>query len=225
MTTGEQDIHSFLEVVDRLLGPGGCPWDQEQTVRSLSHMVLEEVCELIDTLSEADSDTLCDELGDVFVGLFFLSKAAQKEGCFRWNVPFQKAAAKLIRRHPHIFETGQSLTVQGVEQQWETIKAAEPDLAHRTSRFDGIPKSLPALAMTQKLFHKALKNPNFATVTKTLLADPCSDEEEDLGRRLAQIVLEAEEKGLQAEIAVRRFFALCRKELVGHEHKPVTKNL
>ena len=110
MSIADDDFHSLIRVIDRLLGPDGCPWDKEQTVFSLSHMVLEEVCEVIDTLRDAEPERLADELGDLIIGAMFLAKAAEKEHRFAWERPFQKATEKLIRRHPHIFTEDQKIT-------------------------------------------------------------------------------------------------------------------
>jgi uncharacterized protein YabN with tetrapyrrole methylase and pyrophosphatase domain len=181
-------------------------------------MVLEEVCEVIDTLCDADPEKLADELGDLIIGALFLAKVADREGRFHWTAPFLKAAEKLVRRHPHIFGDAQKLTtVHAVEQRWDEIKATEREHVHRKSRFDGIPKSFPALSMWQKLVTKAHKDPSLRTTTDVLLREQGETEEEEIARRLALIVTEAQEKGIQAEPALRRFFVRCRKRLVDAE--------
>ncbi len=218
MTTTEDDFRKLVAVIDRLLGPDGCPWDKEQTVLSLSHMVLEEVCEVIDTLQDADPEKLADELGDLIIGALFLAKVSEKEARFPWERPFQKAAAKLIRRHPHIFsEEDKLISTKAVEKRWDEIKATEAEHAARTSRFDGIPKSLPALAMMQKLMTKVKKVPSLRHVAEGLLQKERPTEEEEMGRRIAQLIAEAESKGIQAEPALRRFFSTCRDTLVEEE--------
>jgi uncharacterized protein YabN with tetrapyrrole methylase and pyrophosphatase domain len=180
-------------------------------------MILEEVCEVIDTLQETEPEKLADELGDLIIGAFFLAKAAQKEDRFSWERPFQKAAEKLVRRHPHIFGEEKLITVKAVEKRWDEIKATEIEHVTRKSRFDGIPKSLPALAMMQKLMTKVKKNPSLNCVVEDSLQKQKDNEEEDMGRRIAQLVIEAEEKGIQAEQALRRFFVSCRDALVHQE--------
>lgn len=218
MASYDDDFRALVAIIDRLLGPDGCPWDREQTVLSLSHMVLEEVCEVVDTLSDADTERLADELGDLIVGTIFLAKVAEKEKRFPWERPYQKAAAKLVRRHPHIFTESEKLgTAQAVEKRWDEIKATEKEHAERKSRFDGIPKSLPALAMMQKLLIKAKKDPKLNRAAKSFIKERLENEEEDLGRRIAKLILEAESKGIRAEHALRRFFAACRKTLIQQE--------
>lgn len=217
MSLEEDSIKALVAIIDRLLGPDGCPWDKEQTVVSLSHMVLEEVCEVVDTLHDPDPEKLADELGDLITGAIFLSKVAQKENRFSWEKPFQKAAAKLVRRHPHIFEDEKLESARAVEKRWDEIKATEKEHEERKSRFDGIPKSLPALAMMQKLLTKAnrvlaLKNAAAACVNSHV-----EDAEVNLGRRMALLIAEADAEGIQAERALRRFFTVCRETLVRQE--------
>ncbi len=113
----------LMAIIDRLLGPDGCPWDKKQTVSSLSHMLLEEMHEVIDDIEEREK--LADELGDVWMTLLMLTKAAEREGRFRWNYPLSKAAEKLIRRHPHVFEEQKNLTSEEVEKQWIELKKRE----------------------------------------------------------------------------------------------------
>jgi uncharacterized protein YabN with tetrapyrrole methylase and pyrophosphatase domain len=218
MTPEETDFHALIEVIDRLLAPDGCPWDREQTVHSWAHMVLEEVYEVIDTLSEAEPDKLADELGDLVTGALFLTKAAEVESRFSWNLPFKKAAEKLIRRHPHIFGGEKALTdAKAVEKKWEEIKATEVHHVHRKSRFDGFPKSLPALALMQKLVHKAKKVPELAEEMKELVSEQQTSKDVEFARRITQVIMEAEQEGVQAELALRHYFGICREELMKKE--------
>lgn len=214
----EVAVSDLLSVIDRLLAEDGCPWDKEQTVVSLSHMLLEEVCETIDAIGDRNQENLADELGDLFVAAFFFAKAAGREGRFSWLLPFEKAKEKLIRRHPHIFENAQQLSSDDVIKQWDEIKKKEKSHHHRTKAFDGIPSSLPGLAQMQKLFSKVKKHRslvaaahNFCTLQKE------EKDEESIGKRLAAIVLEAETKGIQAEQALRKVFNLCKNELENHQ--------
>ncbi len=222
MMSSENDFQHLVAIIDRLLGPDGCPWDQEQTVHSLSHMVLEEICELIDALDETDSEKQADELGDVMIVALFLAKVAEKEHRFSWTLPLQKAALKMIRRHPHIFNEEQKLTsAKAVEQRWDDIKATEVEHSGRTTRLDGIPKSLPALAMMQKLLSKVKKAPSLHPASEDLLQSPRDSEEEELGRRIAQLIVEGDRRGIQAEHALRLFFTSCYKALIEHERQAV----
>ena len=213
-------IDRLLEVIDRLLAPDGCPWDREQTLRSWAHMVFEEICEVMDSLTEADSDQLADELGDVITGIFFLVKAAASEKGFSPSRPFELAAEKLRRRHPHIFADGAlPMDPKAIEKQWDEIKTTEVHHKHRTSRFDGISKSLPALAIMQKLAHKANKVPGCEGILDELSTRAAAPREEEIAKEITRIILEAEREGIQVEHALRHYFGLCRAALMERERK------
>ena len=212
------DIHSLLEVVDRLLAPNGCPWDREQTPQSWARMVFEESCEVLDALSADDSALLADEVGDVVSGLLFLAKAAAAEKRFSsWTDPFLLAAEKLRRRHPHVFASDSPIDSQTIERQWEEIKAAEAHHKHRKSLFDGISSSLPALALMQKLVHKANKSPESMVHLEEFAAQKRPNPEEELARQIAQLVIESERAGIHVEQALRDYFGRCRAHLVANE--------
>jgi len=198
----------LVVLIDRLLAPDGCPWDCKQTVSSLSHMLLEEACEVVDAIQETDSESIADEMGDLFVVAIFLAKAAEREERFVWEKPFQKGIEKLIRRHPHIFAEIKELSVKDVEKQWQEIKKQE--YSHRTNRYQGIPRSLPALSMMQKMIKKGSDD----QALNDFLDTPCSDPQREIGRQLARIVHEAETQGFQAEVALRQFFNRCQEHLI-----------
>jgi MazG family protein len=116
-----------------LRGPQGCPWDREQTLRSLRPFVLEETYELLDALDREDLDGLREELGDFLFEAVFLAQIADEGGHFSIGDAIQAIADKLVRRHPHVFtadgrplaEAGDALTSQAVIEKWEALKAQE----------------------------------------------------------------------------------------------------
>jgi tetrapyrrole methylase family protein/MazG family protein len=218
MSLESKEFHALVAIVDRLLGPDGCPWDREQTVFSLCHMLLEEACEVIDCIHDQDREKLADELGDVIIVSLFLAKVSQKEERFSWTLPLEKAAEKLVRRHPHIFGGKEKLlSSKAVMEQWEREKAKEAGHADRKSRFDGIPKSLPSLAMMQKLLGKLHKKPSLHSAAQTFLQTTRQDPEEEFARQLTCLIVEGEKNGIQAEAALRRFFGVCKDELQKEE--------
>lgn len=215
MSSHENVFRDLIAVIDRLLSDDGCPWDREQTVLTLSHMLLEEVCETIDAIRDKDSAHLADELGDLLITAFFFAKAAEKEGKFLWELPFKKGAEKLIRRHPHIFGEKTALSSEQVISQWDELKKKESTHVHRKSPFEGIPSSLPGLSMMQKLILKAKKNPSHKKTIAACVkhAQKKENPEEALGAKIAELVLQAEEQGIQAEQALRSFYATCKRML------------
>jgi len=146
-------------IVARLLGPGGCPWDREQTHASLRPELLEEAYEVLEALDAGDMAALAEELGDLLLSILMHSEMARQAGDFDIGEVYAQVAAKLIRRHPHVFGETSVAGSGEVLRNWETIKqaerAAKGQAPHGT--LDGIPAGLPALAMAQELTRKAAK--------------------------------------------------------------------
>src|SRR4029078_2235839 len=93
----------LVALVDRLRGPGGCPWDREQTFDTLKPMLLEEVYEVLDSLDQADDQEFCTELGDLLFQIVFLSRVAEDQRRFDIDDVSDAIIEKMIRRHPHVF--------------------------------------------------------------------------------------------------------------------------
>ena len=141
-------------IMARLRGPGGCPWDREQTLESLRGFVLEETYEVLDAIDRADHDALRGEIGDLLFEGVFLAQIASDEGRFTVADALRAINEKLIRRHPHIFAEGTSAvsTPGEVLEQWEQIKAREQnDAGERRSLLRGVPRALPALLRAHEI--------------------------------------------------------------------------
>ncbi|MER3460289.1 MAG: nucleoside triphosphate pyrophosphohydrolase [candidate division GAL15 bacterium] len=137
-----------------LRGPGGCPWDREQTHTSLRAYLLEEAYEVLEAIDAGDPQRLREELGDLLLQVVFHAQIASERGAFTiWDV-VAGIHDKLVRRHPHVFGGLQGIqTAQQVKERWDALKRAErPDAG---SALDGVPPSLPALARAQKLYQRA----------------------------------------------------------------------
>jgi MazG family protein len=147
---------AFQELVDvmrRLRGPGGCPWDREQTIESLRGFVLEETYEVLDSIDRGDHDALRGEIGDLLFEGVFLAQIEADEGRFGVIESLRAITQKLVRRHPHVFGTVEGVTTPGqVVEQWEQIKAREQnDAGERRSLLRGVPKSMPALLRAHEI--------------------------------------------------------------------------
>jgi MazG family protein len=141
-------FQQLVDIMARLRGPEGCPWDREQTLASLRAFLLEETYEVLDAIDRGDADGLRGEIGDLIFEGVFLAQICADEGRFTVADSLRAIAAKLIRRHPHIFDpSGRPLDTAGqVHQQWEQIKAKEQaDAGERRSVLRGLAKSLPSL--------------------------------------------------------------------------------
>jgi len=138
----------------RLRGPGGCPWDHEQTLESLRGFLLEETYEVLDAIDRGDHDALRGEIGDLLFEGVFLAQIETDEGRFSVDESLRAVTAKLIRRHPHVFGTaaGRVRTPNEVVEQWEAIKAREQkDAGERRSLLGGVPKALPSLLRAHEI--------------------------------------------------------------------------
>jgi tetrapyrrole methylase family protein / MazG family protein len=157
--TDARSLDGLQWVVARLLGPAGCPWDREQTHRSLRPFLLEEAHELLEALDAGDDESLSEELGDLLLQILMHSEMARQAGTFDLGDVTTHITAKLIRRHPHVFG---DLAVEGsgeVLRNWEAIKQQERAAKGQTPKglLDGIPVSLPSLAAAQKIGEKVAK--------------------------------------------------------------------
>ncbi|MBI2505563.1 MAG: nucleoside triphosphate pyrophosphohydrolase [Candidatus Latescibacteria bacterium] len=151
-------FEELLELMARLRGEGGCPWDREQTHASLKPYLVEEVYEALEAIDRGDDAELRRELGDVLLQVVFHAQIASEEGRFSIEEVCRAIVDKLIRRHPHVFGETQ---VEGADQvltNWERIKRVErreedkPD-----SALEGVPRQLPALLRAQRIQHKAAR--------------------------------------------------------------------
>src|SRR3954470_13122511 len=122
--TAGREFQILVDIMARLRGPDGCPWDREQTIESLRGFVLEETYEVLDAIDRGDHQALRGEIGDLLFEGVFLAQIEADEGRFNVAESLQSIAAKLIRRHPHIFtdERGDVTTPGQVLEQWEQIK-------------------------------------------------------------------------------------------------------
>jgi len=136
-----------VDVIARLRGPDGCPWDRKQTHASLRECLLEECYEVLEALDEADSERLSVELGDLLMQVVLHAQIASEAGEFKLGDVISSINTKLIQRHPHVFG---SLKVQDADEvlaNWEALKKQERQ--KDASMLDGVPKDMPALAYSQ----------------------------------------------------------------------------
>jgi MazG family protein len=137
----------------RLRGPGGCPWDREQTIESLRGFVLEETYEVLDSIDRGDHEALRGEIGDLLFEGVFLAQIEADEGRFTVTDSLRAITEKLIRRHPHVFAGVEGVGTPGkVVEQWEQIKAREQkDAGTRRSLLRGVPKAMPSLLRAHEI--------------------------------------------------------------------------
>ena len=142
----------LLDIVERLRGPDGCPWDKEQNHESLLPYFLEEAYEVIESIDEKNWDNLKEELGDVMLHLALQCQISKEEGRFSIVDSLENVNNKLINRHPHVFGDKKADVPSEAKKNWEDIKNKEKK---RESRLDGVPPALPALTRANRLQQKA----------------------------------------------------------------------
>lgn len=196
-----QPFEKLLNILETLLGPEGCPWDREQTIKTLRSSVLEEVHELIEAVNLDHDADIVGELGDLMFNVLFFCKLGEKEGRFTLDEVLNHISDKLVRRHPHVFGEGKVDSTSQVIEQWEAIKKMEKEHVHRKSAIDGLPHSLPALALAMKLHKRTRTLEDFTYGTEQGTA------EELFGERLFGLVKEAVEEGIDPEQALRHTLA------------------
>ncbi len=149
-------IDQLIEIVAKLRGPGGCPWDREQTHATLRAGLLEEAHEVVAAIDNRDDANLREELGDLLLQSVFHAQLAAEEGRFTFDDVAREISTKLVRRHPHVFAADHCADSAAVLQRWEEIKRAEKGGAP-ASALDGITGGLPALMHAQKTQKKAAR--------------------------------------------------------------------
>jgi len=144
-------------IVDRLLGPGGCPWDQAQTHESLTRHLIEEAHELIEAIEKGDQVAMKEELGDVLLQPILHAQMQDRDGSYDSHEIADNLVAKLVRRHPHVFGESDAKTEAEVLSQWDRIKAAEKSGGEVPSRLGGVPRSLPSLLRAYDVSKRAAR--------------------------------------------------------------------
>ena len=143
----------------RLRGPGGCPWDAEQTFATIAPYTIEEAYEVADAIARGDMADLKEELGDLLLQVVFHSRMAQESGGFDFDAVAHGVADKMIRRHPHVFADASFDSVAAQTDAWEAQKAAERAAKgpHRAGVLDDVPVGLPGLTRAVKLTKRAAR--------------------------------------------------------------------
>lgn len=206
----------------RLRGPGGCPWDREQTIESLRGFVLEETYEVLDAIDRGDHAALLEEIGDLIFEGVFLSQIESDEGRFTVAESLRAITAKLVRRHPHIFGTkGKGIRTAGqVIEQWEKIKSREQkDAGERRSLLRGVPKALPSLLRAHEIGSRvaaigfdwaqasdvvAKIEEEVAELRRAVESEGKARTEEEMGDLLFSIANLARKLGIEPESALRK---------------------
>ncbi len=156
MTRAQEAIDRLLGIMERLRGPGGCPWDREQTLQTLRPYVLEETYEVLEAIDAGDPAEHREELGDLLLQIVFQAQLAREEGKFEFADVADAISNKLVSRHPHVFGNAEAKDSEAVLKQWAALKRDEQKKKGRgESVLEGVPREMPALARADRLAEKA----------------------------------------------------------------------
>ncbi|MGJ0908658.1 nucleoside triphosphate pyrophosphohydrolase [Clostridium botulinum] len=157
VSNNNYDFMDLLDIMDRLRGEEGCPWDKEQTHTSLKKYLIEESYEVIEAIDNKDVDMLIEELGDVLLQVVFHSQIGKEDGFFEIKDVIQSICDKMINRHPHVFSDLEINNPNEVLENWDKIKSMEQGNETYTDSIRHIAKTLPALMRADKVQKKAAK--------------------------------------------------------------------
>jgi len=222
----------LLDVMARLRGPEGCPWDREQTPTTLKAYLIEEAYEVLEALEAGDAGHLQEELGDLLLQVVFHCQIAAERGDFTAREVLQRLIDKLVARHPHVFGGPSVATPQEALSQWERLKHREAVAqGRRRSVIEGVPRALPALLRAQRIQTKAARigfdwpdaQGAWAKVreevqeTSAAIAEGGDRLAEELGDLLFSIVNVARLAGLDAEETLGGAIEKFRRRFTGME--------
>lgn len=199
-------LDELIALMARLRAPGGCAWDAEQTHESLVQYLIEESFELVEAIESGSREELIEELGDVLYQVLFHADLASSTPGEEFTIEdvAEHMSKKMVGRHPHVFGDEQARAALGIESAddvaavWDDFKAQEKP--GRTSVLDGIPQSMPSLALADKVLGRAQK---LGVVEADAAAGIPLGSEEELGGLLLAIVSSARARGLDSERALR----------------------
>jgi tetrapyrrole methylase family protein/MazG family protein len=173
-------IEAIFEVVHTLRAPGGCPWDREQTHESLRPYLLEETYELLEAIDAGDDNKMMEELGDLLLQVAMHAEIAAEERRFDAKQVSEAVAAKMVKRHPHVFGDVSVANADEVLRNWEHQKMHEAQKAgSNESVVDRVPSSLPALAWALGLQKRAARV-GFDFATPSAAAESVAEEAKEL---------------------------------------------
>lgn len=206
-------IDDLLKTVAALRDPEtGCPWDIEQDHRSLAECLIDECCELLQTIDRLDMPHMEEELGDVLLQVVMHAQIAAEAGHFDFDAVCALVNEKLVRRHPHVFGSGKLGDSDAVLQQWDAIKAAEQKRGPAQSgQFKDLPRQLPALMFAQDVYKQIEKkslDPQGAVLDRMAVqraGESLPDDAEAVGKQLFAIAAACRARKIDPESALRRY--------------------
>ena len=210
-------ISDLIDIVKLLRGEGGCPWDREQTHKSIKSDFIEETCEAIEAIDLEDTDLLREELGDVLLQVVFHCRIEEETGTFNFDDVCDEICKKLIVRHPHVFGDVTADNTDQVLKNWDAIKKETKGQERYTDTLTSVARSLPALMRAQKVGKRAMRagmdfrcaedavaciSSEKAELDTAIANGDKANIEEEIGDLLFSCVNAARHLGVDAELAL-----------------------
>lgn len=213
-------FEQLLDIMARLRGPDGCPWDREQTRTSLKAYLIEEAYEVLEAIESEQAAPLAEELGDLLFQVVFHAQIAAERGEFTMADLLRRLLDKMVSRHPHVFGDASVRTSGEALAQWESIKQREAEgEGRRHSVIDGVPRAMPSLLRAQRIQTKAARvrfdwpdaraawakvEEEMREVAEALVGDQRERFQEELGHVLFSLVNVARLSAIDSEEALHR---------------------
>jgi tetrapyrrole methylase family protein / MazG family protein len=172
-----KEFDRLMAIMEKLRAPGGCPWDAEQTHESIARCAVEEAYELLDAISERNSEHIKEELGDMLLQVVFHAVMAAQSGDFTIVDVINGISDKLVHRHPHVFSDAVADTAEDVKRSWEKLKKEEKGKKKRSHALDGVPNDLPSLLLAGKAVSNLSK--------RGMISDDISEHISDIKNQLS----------------------------------------
>lgn len=212
MSAGEC-FEALVQLQKRLLGPGGCPWDREQTHESLRTYLIEETYEVLEALESGDAKRFSGELGDLLLQIVFHAQMASQKGRFDVRDVIENIHTKMVRRHPHVFGEVKAATSKAVLKNWEQLKAEERAAGgirrdgEAQSILAGVPHTLPALLEAYQISRRAA-NIGFDWEHVEGIFDKLNEEAAELREHLGAMEKTGAQQGVEEEVGDLLFAAV-----------------
>lgn len=213
------DLDGLVQIADRLLGPGGCPWDREQTHESLKRHLLEEAYEVLEAIDSRSPERLCEELGDLLLQPVMHAQMASLRGDFDVNDVARRLCEKLVRRHPHVFGPATVEDADEVLRNWDAIKKQEKGEG-ASSILEGVPRGMASLLRAFEISKRAARA-GFEWPTLDSVFDKLAEEESEL----RHAILQGDPVAIEAEIGDLLFTAVNIARWAGVEPEDALRKM
>lgn len=196
-----EDLRTILKI---LRSENGCPWDREQSHKTITKDLLEEAYEVVEAIEAESDEMLCEEIGDLLLQVVFHTTIGEEDKAFSFDDAVDGVCIKMVERHPHVFGDVIAETSDKVLTNWEKIKSETKKQETLYDRLAAVPVTFPALMRAQKLIHRAEKGGE--TVSAGAYDFTASEDKESaVAEALWQLISAADKAGVDAETALRHY--------------------